>query len=99
MSNAHADERRPALACDLRLSSGMEITELRARIRKMRETGDIPCDPPKKIWAGHGRDHRCAACGEVIAPTEVEFEVDLQSSVTIRLHRRCHAIWWEECGH
>jgi hypothetical protein len=77
----------------------METTELRARIRKMRETGDIPCDPPKKVWAGHGRDHRCAACGEAIAPTEVEFEVDLQSSVTIRLHRGCHAIWREECGH
>ena len=75
----------------------MEIEELRTRIRKMRESGDIPCDPPEKTWAGPGRDRSCAACGQVITEKETEFEVDLRSGVTLRLHRRCHNVWLQEC--
>jgi hypothetical protein len=37
------------------------------------------------------------ACGEPIAATEVEFEVELTSGTVIRLHRVCHEIWREEC--
>ena len=75
----------------------MDTIQTRARIRKLRETGDIPCDAPDKRWAGRGRERSCAACGEVIATHEVEYEIDLRSGVTMRLHLACHTLWLEEC--
>jgi hypothetical protein len=74
-----------------------EHDEIRGRIRQMLETGQLPCDEPGKVWAGPGNGAHCVACGKSIEPTEIEFEVDLPSGRTLRLHRRCRAIWDEEC--
>jgi len=61
------------------------------------EAGELPCEEPQKTWAGSGGGEHCAACGQSIPRTEVEFEVDLVSGITLRLHRACHDIWLEEC--
>ena len=71
---------------------------IRKRIRRMLETGEIPCDEPDKVWAGRGSGSHCVACGEKITPAEIEYEVDLRSGPTLRLHRACHALWQRECG-
>jgi hypothetical protein len=76
----------------------MDTDELRVRIRKLRETGHIPCDEAEKTWAGNGQARPCSGCGVPIQKNEVEYEVDLRSGVTLRLHRRCHIIWMEECA-
>lgn len=39
---------------------------------------------------------QCIACEAPIAATEVEYEIDFDGR-TLRLHRRCHEIWLEEC--
>lgn len=75
----------------------MDSDTIRARVRRMLETGALPCDEPGKVWAGRGVGTHCAACGEPIAVTDIEFEVDLASGTTLRLHRLCHEIWREEC--
>jgi hypothetical protein len=77
----------------------MDETAVRARIRLLNETGVIPCDEtPDRLWAGPGTGDTCAVCTEHISPTETEFEVDLSSGVTLRLHRRCYMLWLDECG-
>ena len=75
----------------------MEEIALRVRVRQLVETGEVPCEEPGKTWAGHGSGTHCAACGELIKPTEIEFEADLPSGLTLRLHRLCHDVWREEC--
>ncbi|HXH84138.1 MAG TPA: hypothetical protein VNN07_14610 [Candidatus Tectomicrobia bacterium] len=75
----------------------LDESQIRSRIRTMLETGALPCDEPAATWAGSGEGKRCVACTETIAPTEVEFEVDLASGITLRLHRACYAVWREEC--
>ena len=55
------------------------------------------CEEPGKTWAGRGTRTHCAACGEPIGPTEIEFEAELPSGLTLRLHRQCHEVWREEC--
>jgi hypothetical protein len=37
-------------------------------------------------------------CTEHIATEETEFEVDLASGLTLRLHRRCYSLWLDEGG-
>ncbi|MGH7278757.1 MAG: hypothetical protein ACREJG_08720 [Candidatus Rokuibacteriota bacterium] len=75
----------------------MEDGEVRDRIRRMLETGDLPCEDRQATWAGDGEGQQCAACAAPIAATEIEFEVILSSGTVIRLHRLCHGIWLEEC--
>lgn len=55
--------------------------EVRARIRRMHETGEVPCEDARAavVWAGPGHGELCAACVQPIAPNETEFEVDLSS--------------------
>jgi len=74
----------------------MDEAAIRMRIRTMIETGALPCDEPEKTWAGKGSGTHCAACGEPISRTEVEFEVEV-AGTTLRLHRLCHQLWLEEC--
>ena len=75
----------------------MQENRIRDRIRQMLETGALPCDEAEKIWAGRGNGSHCVACAEPISASEVEFEVDIHSGLTLRLHRSCHALWREEC--
>lgn len=75
----------------------MHEDTIRARIRTMLETGDLPCDDTDRIWAGRGLGDFCAACADRIEPTEIEYEVELTSGQTLRLHRACHALWMQEC--
>jgi hypothetical protein len=77
----------------------MNESAVRARIRHLSETGEIPCDEtPERLWAGPGTGDTCAVCTEDISPTETEFEVDLASGKVLRVHRRCYSLWLEECG-
>jgi hypothetical protein len=75
----------------------MDEPTIHARVRRMLETGEIPCETPTATWAGKGQGQRCVACVESIAVSEVEFEVEV-SGVTYRVHRRCYDIWQEECA-
>jgi hypothetical protein len=75
----------------------MDEISLRLRVRQLVESGEVPCEEPGKVWAGRGSGTHCAACGEVITPLEIEFEAELPSGATLRLHRACHEVWREEC--
>jgi hypothetical protein len=75
----------------------MDREVIRARIRTMLETGELPCDDTERTLGGRGLGRRCSACGEEISADELEFKVDLASGHTLRLHRRCHELWIEEC--
>ena len=75
----------------------MEEITLRLRVRQLVESGEVPCEEPGKTWAGRGTGTHCAACGEPIMPSAVEFEAELSSGATLRLHRLCHDMWREEC--
>jgi hypothetical protein len=75
----------------------MDELSIRARIRAMVEGGELPCEESGKVWAGRGGGTHCAACGEIIESTEIEFEVELGPNTVLRLHRLCHHIWQEVC--
>jgi hypothetical protein len=75
----------------------MEDNAVRRRIREMITTGALPCEDPPHLWAGHGDGKRCAGCAERITSGDIEYEAALTSGKMILLHRRCYAIWQEEC--
>lgn len=77
----------------------MEIVTIRRRIRRLLDSRELPCDQDR-AWAGRGgAGTHCVACGEPIAATDIEFEVELLSGgPVLRLHRLCYTIWREECS-
>jgi hypothetical protein len=76
----------------------MEHAAFRLRVRQLIETGQVPCEETGKTWAGRGTGTHCAACSRPITPSEIEFEAELSSGLTLRLHRDCHDVWREECA-
>jgi hypothetical protein len=38
-------------------------------------------------------DGSCNGCGDKIRSTEIEFEVELRGTVTLRFHAECHKAW------
>jgi len=75
----------------------MDTDTVRARVRRMLETGALPCDEPARSRpvAGSAPTVRPAASRSPV--TDIEFEVDLASGTTLRLQRLCHEVWREEC--
>jgi hypothetical protein len=75
----------------------MDELNVRARVREMVQKGEFPCEESGKVWAGRGNGTHCAACGESIEATQIEFEVPLGPAAIVRLHRACYQIWQQEC--
>jgi hypothetical protein len=71
--------------------------DIREVVRAKLESGELPSAKPEKSWAGKGTDRPCAACGMVITPEDVEYELDLGAAptVTLRFHQSCLTVWDE----
>ena len=52
-----------------------------------------PTNPPAKCYAGKGSGRTCDACGHVISPDDVEYEVDAGPDKTLVFHSSCHLVW------
>jgi hypothetical protein len=71
--------------------------DIRDVVRAKLESGELPRAKPDKVWAGNGTDRPCTACGTVITPADVEYELDLGAApaVTLRFHQGCLTVWDE----
>ena len=59
---------------------------------KMRR-GGLPAPFPVKPWRGNGSGERCSGCGDAIARTETEVEVDVRGALTLLFHEECYRAW------
>jgi hypothetical protein len=70
--------------------------ERQARIHRYIELGDLPdrvtC---VRLWGGAGSLRPCQVCGELIAASAVEYELDLDER-TIVLCLPCFRLWRAE---
>jgi hypothetical protein len=63
-----------------------------ARIAAKVESGELPLDTPRRMWAGMGSGKPCNGCGEVIDPSQVEHEFEAADGRTVRLHLGCASL-------
>jgi hypothetical protein len=70
--------------------------QLRAHIRALIESKELPCEVPARMWGGNGSGEICSVCGKPIGPEELEFEYAIETR-TLRFHRLCHGLWQIEC--
>jgi hypothetical protein len=79
--------------------SQLRDTALRQRVHQLIENGRLPVMPPAQINAGHGSGCLCAACDQQITSTQVEYEVEDESTHRrLRFHMGCHVVWQLECA-
>lgn len=73
--------------------------EVHRRVRESLESGRLPVLRPDHIHAGYGSRNTCCACGQVIDPAKIEYEVagpeGLQKLI---FHFACYVIWQRECS-
>jgi hypothetical protein len=76
-----------------------------APARKADTTEDeqriLPYEEPMRTWAGHGTGALCSVCGLAIRSQDIEYEVELITSVTVRnlhFHFNCYRTWETQGG-
>lgn len=55
--------------------------------------GIVPREKPLRVWAGVGTDTRCAVCGRRLGASEIEYELEFASGISIVVDRECHWLW------
>ena len=56
----------------------------------------IPTVAPDEMWVGKGSGRSCSVCDQPITEAEIEYETDLPTGKTLRLHQQCLHEWHEE---
>jgi len=74
---------------------GLSEPELRQRIEERILDGRIPRRLPAQRWAGYNRapERTCSGCGELIAPSTVEVESDVEGFANLVFHLHGEAVW------
>lgn len=72
--------------------------ELRALVRRLIESGELPVLLVHNVDGGYGSERPCQVCRENILTTQVEYEVREDSPARGQFHMRCFAVWQLECG-
>ena len=80
--------------------NGCDEQELRRRAREAMQAGLIPRERPTGLWGGHGSGERCAVCGHIVEPSEMELEIEfaaaevnMQGAREFHMHLTCFAAW------
>ena len=55
--------------------------------------GGLPAPFPARPWRGDGSGDVCSGCGDVVARTETEFDVDVRGAVILIFHEECYRAW------
>jgi len=79
--------------------SQLRDATLRLRVSQLIENGQLPVMMPARIDAGYGSGCICAACGQLITRSQVEYEIeDCRDGHWFKFHLGCHVVWRLECA-
>jgi hypothetical protein len=69
--------------------------DVAASIRDKVRSGTLPLPPapPEKCFVGKGTGRPCDGCDESITLEQIEYELDVTESRTLRFHDQCLAAW------
>jgi hypothetical protein len=71
----------------------MDRPSLREVIRRKIDDGSLPTKRPETMHVGHGSNGPCDACGDLIHPDQVEYQLTYLQTLTFRLHLACAGLW------
>ena len=69
---------------------------MQARAEKTRDKmrrGGLPAPFPARPWRGGGSGHVCSGCGDVVARTEIQVDIDVRGALTLNFHEACYDAW------
>jgi hypothetical protein len=67
------------------------VTIMREKIRS--GILPLPPKPPEKCFVGEGTSRPCDGCDKLIMADEIEYELDVTESRTLRFHAKCLDAW------
>jgi hypothetical protein len=74
-------------------------SELRARVLRLIDDGQLPLVLSTQIDAGYGSGGCCDLCAQAIVADKIEYDVtDPGSGRRLHFHFACHSAWQRECA-
>lgn len=73
-------------------------TEARVRrqIVQRLDSGQLPLIDAGDVIAGYGSGKPCAVCDQAIAPSEAQYDIEIDDGKLI-MHIACYSLWQWEC--
>jgi len=77
---------------------------LRGDAREALRLGKLPCEPPDRVWGGHGIGAVCVVCRRPVTGDQIEVAIEFARNSSVpgldmyHLHLRCFAAWEFERG-
>jgi hypothetical protein len=73
-------------------AAAMGDPSLQARV--LEHLVGLPKQRATRISAGYGDGQRCQVCGELVQPTDVEYELFFfEEQRSVLMHLRCYGLW------
>ena len=73
----------------------MDTERRREAVMEAIRIGIVPREKPRKVWVGAGTDKHCAVCGTRLRVSDIEYELEFASGLSIVVDRQCHSLWDE----
>lgn len=64
-----------------------------AKTRDKMKRGGLPAPFRARPWRGRGAGDTCNGCGDPIARTETEVDIDVRGVLTLAFHEGCYRAW------
>lgn len=74
----------------------MDTEQRRGAVIEALRIGIVPREEPLKMWAGFGTNARCALCGRRLQASDIEYELEFASGISLIVDSHCHSLWDEE---
>ncbi len=69
--------------------------DARRLIAERLAAGTLPRCRAQRVFGGRGEGAPCGCCGELIAPAQIQYDVDDAEQI-IPMHLQCYRLWVEE---
>jgi hypothetical protein len=58
------------------------------------ETGELPRLTGYRTWSWVSTGRACDGCGEAVGAAEIEYDVEMDRTIVLRLHPECFRAWF-----
>jgi hypothetical protein len=63
------------------------------KTRDKMKRGGLPAPFQCRPWRGNGSGETCSGCGDVIARSDTELDIDVHGALTLSFHEECYLAW------
>jgi hypothetical protein len=80
----------------MRLRSARDAIRRYERTKRRLVAGDLPRPAAYRTWSWVSTGRVCDGCREIVGAAEIQYDVDVNGTIVLRLHPECFRAWFED---